>query len=292
MTSYNKILSFSIYIVFLAFLCSCSLQRIFIKNVDYILYWQVSSYFDLSSKQKTFVKDNLEKHFKFLRCTKITSFTQDLSSFKKQIMREDNPKLLLKWVINRSNEWRIELMSPVLGNAETLFTNLNDDQWENYKKEAFKRLDDYRKILKLKSPEKEKKYLKMIKERFVRVFGEIENSQKDKINKLILGQLKLVEFYIAQREDTINNFVSFSKNNPGNLKEKLSLWIKEPFRLRSIDLQKKYLSNREKRYNFIIELFKLTNPEQKLHLIKLMDELIDDLNSIVLHKKECENLGA
>jgi len=201
-------------LLFIQLLGSCSMMKLGYNNADWLLTWRIDDFFDLTSDQKDFVEERLEKLISWHRNNELPRYSIIIDEMilraQRGISGED-----YEWAIRQFLDAYETTINMALPDATVFLMGLDSSQIHFYEEQTskwYRENDDNDRPQSTEQEHRERRYSRTI-ERMEEWFGELGDDQKEKIKELSY-QLPLRHQYF--REDRLrrhNVFVALLKSD-------------------------------------------------------------------------------
>jgi len=278
-----------IAICLLCLLSACS-SKLAYNNLDWLSYWYVSDYIDLTGKQSSAVKDKLRSILKWHRTTHVPQYKDQLKTLKQDIesdrVTRESATMVMKFIRNSWTELRAKFVSGAIDLIPTLTLVQAEELFDNL---AAKHEDDLEEIP--DSPEK----------RFERRFEKLEELTEDYLGSITDQQKLILELYLGSSFDTRKAFlegngrmqqdlkadvVSFVKQPSQELLEIISSKLNNPEQYRSDEFKFNVAENRKLLSVMLADLAATLTPDQKVFLVNKIQNWIQLTDGLTHDEKE------
>lgn len=275
---------FPLVILFSFLLSACSSSFVY-NNIDWLLYWYLDDYVDLSSDQKAVVDDQIASWQSWHRSTELKKYQVQLQSLK--IKLDIGPLNQEQW-LNEFDEARQHLhrfRSKIAPDLASIAQQLSQDQitgiLSTWKKKRQEKQDDFDE--------------RTEEERLSRREERLTESVEDNLGKLGRQQLNIIKKYARQLiptftertvyqttlQDTVRDI--FANRNRSDFTQRLTLLISNPDQYKIAQYQQDLDHNARLYAQMLAELNLTLSQDQKRRLdvqfkewIGLISDLISD----------------
>jgi ABC-type transporter MlaC component len=262
---------FFLIIVFLFAFTSCSRLDIAVNLANSYMTNKADDYFDLTSEQKSWLKDKLEKDIAVIKKTILPQLAAEMFKAADLISSKpsfDAPSVLLTY--QRVEGLLYQAVKVFTPNAVAFVNTLTPEQITNFQNEFDKKVKD------LKDNPEKKSYDRM-KKQFDSWMGTMTSEQKIKLRQFVTNNPPPINEIVFNRQNVAHEFV---KNYPDKAKrekfvEKLFTnyeGMKEP------NYNKLMIEKNKKVAGFVTYILKTMKDDQRKILV---DELRERANQLV-----------
>jgi hypothetical protein len=279
-------------IALMAALAACSSLRLAYNNGDTLLYWWIDGYVDLTSEQKSVVKEDIDKLFHWHRKTQLNDYAQILQTAQRQLAAGATQADLQTDFddIKKRTEALLLKATPEL--AE-LARSLQPDQIATLERKFAANNADFRKKNMRGDREAQQRFrFKKSMEQFELWFGSFTSEQEAAIRKASDARPLNNEIWLDERTRRQNNILAAVRKVQS---EKLSQeatqtliqgLIKDGFqRLESSDRKAFFDSYEAANLQLVLTVINLATPAQKAHAQRRMQGWIDDFRTLAADQR-------
>lgn len=279
-------------IALMAALAACSSLRLAYNNGDTLLYWWIDGYVDLTSEQKSVVKEDIDKLFHWHRKTQLNDYAQILQTAQRQLAAGATQADLQTDFddIKKRTEALLLKATPEL--AE-LARSLQPDQIATLERKFAANNADFRKKNMRGDREAQQRFrFKKSMEQFELWFGSFSSEQEAAIRKASDARPLNNEIWLDERTRRQNNILAAVRKVQS---EKLSQeatqtliqgLIKDGFqRLESSDRKAFFDSYEAANLQLVLTVINLATPAQKAHAQRRMQGWIDDFRTLAADQR-------
>lgn len=279
-------------IALMAALAACSSLRLAYNNGDTLLYWWIDGYVDLTSEQKSVVKEDIDKLFHWHRKTQLNDYAQILQTAQRQLTAGATQADLQTDFddIKKRTEALLLKATPEL--AE-LARSLQPDQIATLERKFAANNADFRKKNMRGDREAQQRFrFKKSMEQFELWFGSFSSEQEAAIRKASDARPLNNEIWLDERTRRQNNILAAVRKVQS---EKLSQeatqtliqgLIKDGFqRLESSDRKAFFDSYEAANLQLVLTVINLATPAQKAHAQRRMQGWIDDFRTLAADQR-------
>jgi hypothetical protein len=281
-----------VLIALMVLLSACSAIRLTYNHGDTLLYWWLNSYLDLDSDQTDWVKKDIDNLFQWHRNTQLHDYAGILGKMQRQLAdgTVTQDELLSDY---RDIKTRTELLAfKALPQLADLAMSVKPDQIAQMEKKFAKNNDKFRHDFMSGSVDDQKKArYKKAMEQINLWFGDFSRDQEAQIRKFsdarpldndvwmqerVLRQKKIIA--LLQRIHT----EKLSKEQTMAALHDLLRDVID--RMDAPDCKAFFDAYIDSTSKFIVNVIRITTPEQKAHAQKRMQGWIDDFNALAADK--------
>lgn len=277
-----------IVICLLCLLSACS-SKLAYNNLDWLSYWYVSDYIDLSDKQSNVVKEKLRLILEWHRADQIPKYKAQLITLKQDIESDRVTRESVNGVIESIRKGWTALRARVVSEAMDLMPTLTSAQVE----ELFENLEDkHSKDLEELSDDTEK--------RFELRYEKLEESVEDYLGSVTNQQKLILELYIGSSFDTRKAFLAGNGRMQQDLKRDVVSFVNQPSAVQLESIRRKLnhpeqyrtdefkfnsTENRKLLSVMLADLAASLTPDQKAFLINKIQDWIRITDELMRHEK-------
>lgn len=254
------------------------------NNLDWLIHWYIDDYVDLNSSQKDLLDLKIAEWHRWHRKEELIRYREQIIDIKTRLQQGSitEQELLQEFTKGRAHWERFrDTISPELS---VLAMSLTDEQIE----ELFTALAE-------KDQKKQKERDEKSPQERIESFQEdLRSDAQDKIGRLSQQQKQLLNEYAIKFESTFDYWLAYRRNiqqaakalllerhQRENFSEQLDQLIKHPDQFRSTAYQSAIEGNRLLYAQMLAELNNTLSDKQRRHLLKELDNLIDDINDLI-----------
>ncbi|GAC14236.1 DUF6279 family lipoprotein [Aliiglaciecola lipolytica] len=254
------------------------------NNVDWLLYWYVDDYVELEKSQKKRLDVKVEKWLKWHRQEELVRYRQHLEELKSQVEQGNiSEEQWLSHLARASSHWQ-RFRDEISLELSELSVYLNDQQI----------IDMFEALEKDNLEKVEKRNKKTEQERWQENKEDTTEQMQDWLGRLSEQQKILISESVEKFESTFESWIEYrreiqsaSKNLMLNREkqsdyiEQFNQLIQNPDQFKSESYIKASQHNRKVYAALLADLLPTISEKQKRHLIKEIDDLIDDIQDLI-----------
>lgn len=265
-------------------LASCSMHKIIVKNLNWVVMREVNKYFDLSDEQYKYYREKSRAHLDWFKRTQIPWIIADLT--KIQQAKEPLPSEYLTTIAEeRVPKLWIALADRLADDGAHLFRSLNAEQFDHFEKKLVEDSEVFSKLAALPPKEYTEEFHKLQKETINKMsdwVGDLTDEQKKKFRELTFVKQdqyqKETAIWIEIRREFVRQ-VKLKVASNDDVAKFLRHWARNP------DIEgEKYRQYRKWRLSrqiaLWVEMEKTITPKQRAFRTQRMTELINDLKTM------------
>ncbi|MYM73504.1 hypothetical protein GTP56_15020 [Duganella sp. FT134W] len=279
-------------IVLMAALAACSSLRLAYNNGDTLLYWWIDGYVDLTSEQKSVVKEDIDKLFHWHRKTQLNDYTQILQTAQRQLAAGATQADLQTDFDDIKTRTEALLLKATPQLAE-LVRSLQPDQIATLERKFAANNADFRKKNMRGDREAQQRFrYKKSMEQFELWFGNFSSEQEAAIRQASDARPLNNEIWLDERTRRQNNILAAVRKVQS---EKLSQeatetlirgLIKDGFQRLETSERKAFFDSYEAaNLQLVLTVIKLATPAQKAHAQRRMQGWIDDFRTLAADQR-------
>jgi hypothetical protein len=267
-------------------LSGCSTKFVY-KNVDWLVYWYVDDFVELTNQQEDIVDAKLATWLAWHKESELPLYIQHLSELSGDIRTQQLSLDKMDYHQQKAAAHWMRLKTKIIPDLVEMSPMLSQEQIDS----MFKEIDqmneeeaDEREELLSKTPEKRKsESLKRNKRNLKRWLGKL-NSEQERLVENMYGEyhsnaelwLQYRVRYQAELRSLLND-----TDRGDSFKTKLNKLLMEPEAFRGDTLNQRNVENSSRYKEFLLAADTLATEEQRKHLLDEITEFIDDLNDLV-----------
>ncbi|MYN38004.1 hypothetical protein GTP55_01325 [Duganella sp. FT109W] len=279
-------------IVLMAALAACSSLRLAYNNGDTLLYWWIDGYVDLTSEQKSVVKEDIDKLFHWHRKTQLNDYAQILQTAQRQLAAGATQADLQTDFDDIKTRTEALLLKATPQLAE-LARSLQPDQIATLERKFAANNADFRKKNMRGDREAQQRFrYKKSMEQFELWFGNFSSEQEAAIRQASDARPLNNEIWLDERTRRQNNILAAVRKVQS---EKLSQeatetlirgLIKDGFQRLETSERKAFFDSYEAaNLQLVLTVIKLATPAQKAHAQRRMQGWIDDFRTLAADQR-------
>jgi hypothetical protein len=279
-------------IAIMTVLAACSSLRLAYNNGDTLLYWWIDGYVDLTSDQKSVVKEDIDKLFHWHRKTQLNDYAQILQTAQRQLAAGVTQADLQTDFdeIKKRTEALLLKATPEL--AE-LARSLQPDQIATLERKFAANNAEFRKKNMRGDREAQQTFrYKKSMEQFELWFGSFSSEQEAQIRKASDARPLDNNIWLDERMRRQNNIlaavrrVQSEKLGKEATQTLIQGLIKDGFqRLETSERKAFFDSYEEANLKLVLTVIQLATPAQKAHAQRRMQGWIDDFRSLAADQR-------
>ncbi len=276
----------SVIFALLVLLGGCS-SKLAYNNLDWLIYWYMDDYIELTDKQENVFDHHLESWIDWHRDTELTRYIGQLKTLKSDISNDQLTEHTINQHLEQATSHWIRVREKLSPEIASMAATLTDEQVVRF----FAALEKDNK-------EEEEEYLedsdKSAQERAEERLEDITDDMEDRIGSLTDQQEKIVARYAPQFASTYQDWIAYQREiqnaarkvfitrdtNP-DFKRDLMRIMNNPDVYRSESYMQKREQNRRLYASMAAELSQTLTSEQKRKLLNKIQDIIDDLNDLM-----------
>lgn len=280
----------SFIFVLIIVLSGCS-SKLAYNNLDWLIYWYMDDYIELTTKQETVFDHHLESWIDWHRDTELTRYVSQLETLKSELANGQLTEQSINQHFEQASTHWIRVREKISPEIAAMAKTLSDEQVIH----LFAALEADNK-------EKEAEYLEdsaqSEQEKAEERLEDITEDVEDRIGSLSEPQRAIVAQYAPQFASTYQDWLAYQRtiqnaarklfatrdSNP-DFTENLVNVMSNPDRYRTDTYLQKREQNRQLYARMTAELAQTLTPVQKRKLLEKIQDIIDDLNDLAGDEK-------
>ena len=276
----------SVIFALLVLLGGCS-SKLAYNNLDWLIYWYMDDYIELTDKQENVFDHHLESWIDWHRDTELTRYIAQLKSLKSDIANDQLTEQVINKHLEQATSHWIRVREKLSPEIASMATTLTDEQVVRF----FAALEKDNK-------EEEEEYLedsdKSAQEKAEDRLEDITEDMEDRIGSLTDQQEKIIAHYAPRFASTYQDWIAYQRaiqdaarkvfitrdTNPDFTQDLMRI-MNNPDVYRSESYMQKREQNRQLYASMAAELSQTLTSDQKRKLLNKIQDIIDDLNDLV-----------
>ncbi|WP_414827527.1 DUF6279 family lipoprotein [Alteromonas sp. H39] len=276
----------SVIFALLVLLGGCS-SKLAYNNLDWLIYWYMDDYVELTDKQENVFDHHLESWIDWHRDTELTRYIAQLNTLKSDISNDQLTEQTINQHLEQATSHWIRVREKLSPGIASMATTLTDEQVVR----LFAALEKDNK-------EEEEEYLedsdKSAQEKAEERLEDITDDIEDRIGSLTNQQEAIIARYSPQFASTYQDWIAYQRaiqdaarkvfitrdSNPDFTQDLMRI-MNNPDVYRSDAYLQKREQNRRLYASMAAELSETLTSDQKRKLLKKIQDIIDDLNDLV-----------
>lgn len=276
----------SVIFALLVLLGGCS-SKLAYNNLDWLIYWYMDDYIELTDKQENVFDHHLESWIDWHRDTELTRYIAQLKSLKSDIANDQLTEQVINKHLEQATSHWIRVREKLSPEIASMATTLTDEQVVRF----FAALEKDNK-------EEEEEYLedsdKSAQEKAEERLEDITEDMEDRIGSLTDQQEKIIARYAPRFASTYQDWIAYQRaiqdaarkvfitrdTNPDFTQDLMRI-MNNPDVYRSESYMQKREQNRQLYASMAAELSQTLTSDQKRKLLNKIQDIIDDLNDLV-----------
>ncbi|MBQ4845534.1 DUF6279 family lipoprotein [Pseudoalteromonas sp. MMG005] len=253
------------------------------RNASWLTYWYLDDYISLTDDQEARFDERLQLWLSWHKAEELDKYIAHFNEIKADVEADNMSVQRIEFHQNRlrAHWYRVRdtlapdlaAMAPMLTQEQvnTLFSELAESELESIKKRQKRSVQ-----------KRKKRWLNDQENNLERWLGNLNDRQEDLIVALYDKQQTTADLraeyrtnYQAQLKALLAKPSTDKQFETGLVK-----LLKEPEQFRSAELAERIAHNRHQRNQFLAEVYQSLSEKQHRHLIKELEELIDDFTSL------------
>ncbi|QSX32259.1 hypothetical protein JYB87_10780 [Shewanella avicenniae] len=263
-------------------LTACSTKMSY-HFMDWAIEWGLDDYVSLNQQQETEFDNLLESFLSWHRQSELPKYSADLRQFRNQIDDGSlSPHSWQTFVEQLRGHW-FHIFEQYFDEMWPLILSLTDEQVVNINQ----KLSEEQRALDQEYQDKTAEQLQQDADE------RLQDTLDDWLGSVTKEQKLLAQQYNREREFTTDMWLEYrhawyqqfkqtleQRDKTPQLKQQLHMLLTSPQQLRSDDYQQKLNQNTEKFGEFLVQLRSTLTAKQRYHLLKKLDDLIEDLDEL------------
>lgn len=263
----------------------CS-SKLAYNNLDWLIYWYMDDYVELNDSQEAIFDIKLEGWIDWHREEQLALYLAQLEQITQDIEQNKLNKAVIANHLNQANQHVMTLRSKIAPELAELASRLSDDQviylFAAIQKENNKEQEELDEYNLLSESERLKKVIENFEEDFEENLGNLTDEQKTLIANAAPRFARTRENWLEYRKTMQNEArrLFASRQNTEVFQQKLTHLLTHPDDYRTEEYLARRKANREAYLSLADELVQTMTAKQKSHLLKRLNDIIDDINSL------------
>ncbi len=273
----------ALLLVCLTCLSACSLRKVIISRMDWLLMRKMDHYFDLTDQQYDAYRKKARVHINWFGKTQIPGIIVEIEGIRSAQTHLD-PVHMKKLLDDRSRSIWIAIADQLADDGAELFRQLTPEQYDHFEKMLEEDSEEFVKIVNLPPEKFKKEYMNLQEDMMDKMetwVGPLSDAQKEKV----------IDITSMSQEDyrrELDILLEIKKEFLRQVKEKvkegdvanfLKAWARQPnIRGDRYAMYQEWQVTRQ--LNLWIEMEKMVTDKQRKHREKKLAQLIDDLKIV------------
>ncbi|AEP30091.1 DUF6279 family lipoprotein [Brumicola nitratireducens] len=266
-------------------LSGCSTKFVY-KNLDWLVYWYVDDFVELSDEQERMVDVKLATWLEWHKNTEIPKYVAHLNELSDDIRLQQISLDKMDYHQQKAAEHWTRLKAKIIPDLVEMAQMLTQEQVDS----MFKEIDEMnkdeekeRQELLAKSPEqRQKRSIKRNIKNLERWLGDITSEQESLVENMYGQYHSNGELWLEYRVRYQAELRSlFNKSDRGDeFKAKLNRLLMQPEEYRSELLNQRNDENRNSYKTFLLAVDALATDEQRTHLLSEIADFVEDFSDL------------
>jgi hypothetical protein len=267
-------------------LSGCSTKFVY-KNVDWLVYWYLDDFVELTNQQEDIVDAKLATWLEWHKKSELPIYINHLSEISDDIRTQQLSLDKMDYHQQKTADHWVRLKARIIPDLVAMSPMLSQMQVDSMFKEIDKMNEDEadeREEILTKTPEKRKsESLKRKKRNLKRWLGKLTSEQEQLVESMhgeyhsngeLWSQYRVR--YQAELQTLLND-----TDRGESFKTKLTELLMEPENYRGELLNQRNIENSNKYKEFLLAADTLVTEDQRKHLLEEIAEFVDDLNDLM-----------
>jgi len=263
-------------------LAGCSTKFAY-NNIDWLVYWYIDDYIELTSEQESVFDEKLQKWLIWHKREEFPQYINHLDELISDIQQNSLTAQRMGYHQQKAREHWTRLRAHVAPDLVEMSELLTDDQVvylfaaleEDNKEEA----EEYLERVSYSEEKKEKRWLKRSQDSASDWLGRLNQEQKNYIADSFGTFEPTREHWIAYKEDYQASLRTLfaTRHTNENFKDDLLVMITQPEKYRSEAFNQASERNTKKSKQYLLDLMQVATEKQKRTLVKNIEKYKDDI---------------
>lgn len=274
-----KIIAF----IALVTLSSCSSLKLSYQFADWILFYKLRDYVDLSGQQKERVEVEFDKLIQWHTQIELPKYIRILTNIKADIQ---NNTLQTKWDSYQQQYYvrQTVLLERIIPPLSEIILEMSPEQLKDLKENLQEENEELIEDKNLEVEERKEKRIERYIENYEYWLGSLSDEQMTKIKEFGLTLPLTIEHRLEGRIQGQTLFFELMNQRESGIAEIQDLlerlWIKKDFDwAQKIKLRREMIGNLNKK--FLTEFSHSVSDQQKENLVKQLDSIVNDFKDII-----------
>ncbi len=282
----------SVMLVCLAVLLSltggCSVTRTAYNQIDWVLTYYLAKHFELDKEQKAELRTMVDRNLAWHRTTQLPRYAAYLREVEAALDEPVTYEQLRASYEQTLDFWDASMLH-IVPDAQTFLSNLTDEQVEQMiarmEENNDEMFDEYSGDTEEKrAKNRDKNTIKFVE----RLFGKLNDEQKQAISDRLAGMEDATEDWIANRRRWQAAFIELVQERPpeAEYRERLTELYVYPRRFDEPEFQKTVDENLDSAINMMVELMNSLTPAQRKKAQKRFRNFAEDFDALAAQGKK------
>jgi hypothetical protein len=276
----------AIIIVFVLLLSGCSTKFVY-KNFDWLVYWYIDDFIELSDEQEEAFDKKLEQWFVWHKESELPKYLAHLKELSDDIQQQQLSLEKMDYHQSKAQDHWVRIKERIIPDLVEMSPTLSNEQVES----IFKEIDELNKEeaeeraerLEMDEDKRKKQSIKRSEKNLKRWLGPI-NEQQDALVNSMYGQYhsngELWQEYRIEYQKALRAL--FDDPDRGDVfKERLQQLLSSPEEFRGEVLNQRNIENGNKYKAFLLAISQSSTEKQRKHLINEIEEFSSDVRDLM-----------
>jgi hypothetical protein len=267
-------------------LSGCSTKFVY-KNVDWLVYWYIDDFVELTNQQEDIVDAKLATWLEWHKEAELPKYINHLSELSDDIRTQQLSLEKMHYHQQKAADHWIRLKAKIIPDLVAMSPMLSQVQVDSMFKEIDKMNEDEvdeREELLAKTPEKRKsESLKRKKRNLKRWLGKLTSEQEQLVDNMhgeYHSNGELWSQYRVRYQAELRTLLNDTDRGE-SFETKLTELLTVPEKYRGELLNQRNIENSNKYKEFLLAADTLVTEDQRKHLLEEIAEFVDDLNDLL-----------
>jgi hypothetical protein len=272
----------TIILLILLGLTSCSRTELIYDYADWLIINRTNHYFDITSEQRSFLKNRLQDHLAWHRQSEMPLYAHFLLMFRTKA-ENGLTKEELDWAFENLDTRRQVLFERLLPDTVYFLAMLEPAQIAHFEKKVIK---DGQGPKVEKSPEKIKQQLEERADETIENmedwFGSLSKAQTYRVRALSMALPNIKEDWSNYRQMRRKELITLlrQKKSPSEIEAHLKFWLLKPKEAYPPEYKEKFERMHQETKTMILQIDQLITPKQRQKALKKLGGYIRDFQNL------------
>ncbi len=254
-------------------LSSCISFKTWYGWADFYIDWQVDRFFDVTSKQKSFLDDRLDQLHAWHRKDELPKYAAFLEEVKTRLNRKITLQDIL-WFRRKIREYSENIGCYIADDVSFFLADINDEQIKHLEEKLADDNDDWQEDSQRPEDVIRQEIIDGMIDNMEEWMGELSILQKKKIDLYVTVDKNHYRIRYQHRITSQQRFITLlkQKNTAGKYKEVLLDWFLNPEQFYSKEYSQMIQNSRNRLHYFILDFATTLTPRQRTHLFRMLDK--------------------
>ena len=274
------------WLIIAVFLLSGCTSRLAYNNLDWLVYWYMDDYVELTDSQEVIFDKKLAKWIEWHRNEQLQLYSMQLKQLRQHVQNNTLNKQTIAQQLDQAQAHLITLRNKLAPELAQLATQLSDDQviylFAAISKDNREKQDSLNELKALSAQARYDQISEDIEEEFEERLGSLTDTQQALIREYARHFTSTRENWLAYRvamQNEARKLFSGRADNPA-FSQQLTQLLQNPDDYRSPEYLQQRQHNRQAYLELASRVADTMTTQQKDHVEELLSELLEDIEAL------------